>query len=230
MRLQKRVSRFKGAAVSSLRGIMRMKMLYRVVLGAAVLLAVAAAVAYVQIENAGVLAQRRAADLLERVQGPAETAAQVAAVLPEESEAMMSVPQRVLQDVDGYSVVAKLTIPRLELELPVLAECSDAALKVSVCRLTGPLQPGDAGNLVLTGHNYRSGAHFGRLDELEAGDEVTLMDVWGTEYQYLVSETVTIKPDDIEALSTYEGARALALLTCTQRANRRLLVRCIPAD
>ena len=197
-------NRVREAAAGVIRRIQRMKTLSRVLLAAAILLAAAAVVTYVQLDSAGVMAEKRAADLLDRVQAPAESAAVAVAITQPEPAGEASEPRRVLQDIEDYRVIAKLTIPALGLELPVLAECSDAALKVSVCRLTGPSKPGDAGNLVVTGHNYRSGAHFGRLDELKADDEVILMDVWGNEYRYHVIFFLTMKPDDMESIFNFE--------------------------
>jgi hypothetical protein len=44
---------------------------------------------------------------------------------------------------------------------------------MSVCYHQGAL-PGEPGNMVITGHNYVNGAHFGRLGMLEEGDLVVL--------------------------------------------------------
>ena len=222
-------SRQRSVAAGEAHGSRRKKLMVRVLLIAAALLAVGAVITYIQLDNAGVMAARRAEDLLARAEASAQPQQEEIAAAPQGAAAVEPSPKRVLQDIDEeHAVMAKLTIPKLELELPVLAECSDAALEISVCRLTGPSEPGGAGNLVITGHNYRSGAHFGRLDELAEGDTITLMDVWGKQFSYRVSEVTVIKPDDIESLDVYEGESALALLTCTQHANRRLLVRCVP--
>lgn len=154
---------------------------------------------------------------------------------PSESPPQSSAPEetpppprvRVLPEtLEGYPVVAKLTIETLDLELFVLGDSSDAALEVSPGLYAGPDSPEFAGNIVITGHNYKNDSHFGRLDELENGDTVILMDKWGDEYRYEVYDSETIAPDQIDALEEYEGERALALLTCTQSGKNRLLVRC----
>lgn len=135
-------------------------------------------------------------------------------------------PPVVLEDMEGYPVIARLTIERLSLELPVLAEVGDAALKVAPCLFAGPSSPTYPGNIVITGHNYRDKSHFGRLSELEKDDAVILMDKYGEVFCYEVYETLTIGPGDIEALETYEGEYGLALVTCADRGKNRLLVRC----
>ena len=132
----------------------------------------------------------------------------------------------VLQDVDGLPVIAKLSIEKLELELPVLGETTDALLKIAPCLFIGPSSPADDGNMVVSAHNDRAGVQFGRLDELKSGDTVTLMDKYGDIFTYEVYDIETITPDDVAALDVYEGDRALWLLTCTSNGNRRLLLRC----
>lgn len=125
----------------------------------------------------------------------------------------------------GYSVVARLDIPSIGITLPVLSETTDTALKYSVCYYSGPA-PGGEGNLVITGHNYASGAHFGNLDEVKTGDAVDLTGPDGNEFAYTVYKTELITPDDVEALSETQYDKELTLLTCEENANRRLLVRC----
>lgn len=121
--------------------------------------------------------------------------------------------------------VSTLLIPSLDLELPVIWEYSEDALKEAVCRYAGP-NPGGDGNLVITGHDYLSGAHFGTLDEARIGDEIVLYDADGQKFTYAVYELELITPDDVQALSEYEGVHALTLMTCADNANKRLLLRC----
>ncbi len=127
--------------------------------------------------------------------------------------------------IDGYQVIGKLEISKIEQELPVIAFTDDKALKVSVCYYQGPM-PDETGNLVITGHNFASGAHFGRLSELDIGDSVTMSMTDGNAYHYTVYNKQEIKPDDVQALDEYEGDHILTLMTCTSHGNRRLLVRC----
>ena len=131
--------------------------------------------------------------------------------------------------IEGYLVMGTLNIEAIDLSLAVIERVSDEALRVSVCYYNGAL-PGEEGNTVITGHNFASGAHFGRLDELEKGDIVTLTMTDGSIYTYEVYESVIITPSDTQALDVYKGDRALSLLTCIYNGNRRLLVRCRQID
>jgi sortase A len=131
--------------------------------------------------------------------------------------------------LQGYSVIARLDIPSIGISLPVLSEMTDEALKYSVCYYTGP-NPGKEGNLVITGHNYASGAHFGNLDKVREGDTVSLTDPNGNTFVYMVYKTELVTPDDAQALSDTQYEREVTLLTCEENANRRLLVRCYAPD
>ncbi len=131
--------------------------------------------------------------------------------------------------IEGYPVMGRLDIAAIDLSIAVIERLSDEALRVSVCYYGGAL-PGEIGNTVITGHNFASGAHFGRLDELRSGDRVTLTMDDGTVYTYEVYESVIITPSDTEALTIYRGDSALSLLTCIYNGNRRLLVRCKMVD
>lgn len=132
----------------------------------------------------------------------------------------------VLEDVGGYQVMARLEIEEIGLELPVIAELCDDALKTAPCLYAGPGTPQDAGNIVIVGHNYRGNSHFGRLDELESGAAVQLTDMYGEVYDYEIYDIQIIAPDEVAALDDYEGEHGLALITCTTGGKNRLLVKC----
>lgn len=125
-------------------------------------------------------------------------------------------------ELEGYTVIARLDIEKLELSLPVLSETTDKALKLSACRYEGA--PG--GNMVITGHNYHSGDIFGSLSEMHVGDDVLLTGKDGITYAYTVYAVDHIKLDDAEALNITKYDNELSLLTCENRGNGRLLVRC----
>ncbi len=143
-----------------------------------------------------------------------------------DNPAPVSASDPVPQTIDGYQVIGTVTLEKTEQTLPVISETSDKALKVSVCWFQGA-HPGETGNMVITGHDYASGAHFGQLSKLGVGDRVTFAAPDQT-YAYEVYETEIIRPDQPEKLDEYEGETALTLLTCASHGNRRLVVRCKP--
>lgn len=135
-------------------------------------------------------------------------------------------PGRVLQDAEGFTIIARLDIPSIGVSLPVIGELTKKGLSYSVCRLSGPQVPGQAGHLVIMGHSFRDGSHFGLLDTLHNGDAVQLMDAYGNVYYYEVFEIVSAKADDESALKVYYGERGLSLITTADSTNRSVLVRC----
>jgi LPXTG-site transpeptidase (sortase) family protein len=144
---------------------------------------------------------------------------------PAPSEVASPVPS----DLQGYDVIARLDIAKLDLSLPVLSETTDNALKISACRYHGTV-PGAEGNLVITGHDYRNGAIFGQLNKMDEGDDVLLTGKDGKTYAYTVYAVDHIKPDEAGSLYDTEYGSELSLLTCENSGNGRLLVRCRLAD
>ena len=195
---------------------------------ACLLLLVAAGIGiglYLEGTTAGDSAQQMLAQYEEAVNsvGP-----QVSAAADAEDPTALPVPDSdpEPQTIDGYQVIGTVTLEKTAQTLPVISETSDNALKVSVCWFKGA-HPGETGNMVITGHDYASGAHFGQLNRLDVGDRVTFTAPDET-YVYEVYDTEIIRPDQPEKLDDYEGETALTLLTCTSHGNRRLVVRCKP--
>ena len=134
--------------------------------------------------------------------------------------------------VDGitYTTEAILTIPKIGITYPVLSETSDELLEISVNRYwpeLDKLQPNEVGNYCIVGHNYRNGKMYGRLNELENGDIVTLEDMTGRTLQYAVHDRFVVKPDDTSCTSQHtNGRKEITLITCTNYGTERLVVKC----
>ena len=122
-------------------------------------------------------------------------------------------------NVDGYECIGILSIPVLDLELPVLTDWSYAKLKKAPCHYYGSYYETD---FVIAAHNYK--AHFGRLSELQTGDIVIFTDVQGVEHYYEVVLLETLSPTATEAMIT--SGFDLSLYTCTPGGGNRVTVRC----
>ena len=122
-------------------------------------------------------------------------------------------------NIDGYEYVGYITIPDLEVELPVTKTWSLDKLKISPCRYSGNVQDND---LVICAHNYRS--HFGRLRQLNTGAAVRFKDVHGNVTRYKVVASEILEPTAIEDM-TFSDAD-LTLFTCTYGGLTRYTVRC----
>ena len=121
--------------------------------------------------------------------------------------------------VEGYEYVGFISLPTLELELPVMADWSEAKLKLSPCRYYGSVRGGDT---VICAHNYAR--HFGRLSELRIGESVLFTDLDGTVTRYAVAEVQVLAPSEVEDMIS--GDYPLTLFTCTYGGNSRITVRC----
>ena len=121
--------------------------------------------------------------------------------------------------VNGYDCIGILSVPVLELELPVLTEWSYAKLKQAPCHYYGSYYEAD---FVIAAHNYQ--AHFGRLSELHSGDIVIFTDVHGVDHYYEVVLLETLIPTATEEMIT--SGFDLSLYTCTPGGGNRVTVRC----
>lgn len=125
--------------------------------------------------------------------------------------------------LDGQPCVGRLEIPALELSLPVLNEWSYPNLKISPCRYKGTVS---LDNMIIAAHNYK--AHFGRLKELDIGEEVIFTDMTGKAFQYTVAEIDILPSTAIAEMEA--GEWDLTLFTCTADGKARLTVRCMRSN
>ena len=178
-----------------------------VFLGVVCLLSSVGFVAYNRWENEN--AEDIAQDLLEDIQSIIEKK-QPEQFLPAEMATVK---------VDGYECIGILSIPVLDLELPVLTDWSYAKLKKAPCHYYGSYYEKD---FVIAAHNYK--AHFGRLSELQAGDVVVFTDVSGTAHYYEVVILETLPKNATKEMIT--SGFDLSLYTCTPGGSNRVTVRC----
>jgi len=121
--------------------------------------------------------------------------------------------------VDGYDCIGILSIPVLDIELPVLTDWSYEKLTKAPCHYYGTYYEKD---FVIAAHNYKS--HFGRLSELQMGDIVFFTDVNGVVYYYEVVLLETLQKEATKEMIT--GGFDLSLYTCTPGGASRVTVRC----
>ena len=122
-------------------------------------------------------------------------------------------------EIDGYAYIGYLSIPALNLELPIMSTWSYPQLKLSPCRYTGTLRGED---LVLMAHNYSN--HFGRISQLIVGDSVSFTDMDGNTTRYTVVGTDILDPNAVEVVTA--GDFDLTLFTCTYGGSNRVTVYC----
>ncbi len=125
---------------------------------------------------------------------------------------------------DLGSAVARIQIPKVELDWLVVEGVTLEALKDGPGHYPGTALPGQLGNVVISGHRTTFGAPFYRLDEVQVGDPITVTAPYGR-FVYRVTETKIVAPTDLTVVVESDDAR-LTLTTCHPRfsARQRLIV------
>ncbi len=164
--------------------------------------------------------------VMQVISRPTEIPSQTETTQEQEAQAETELPidpdyyktEMTVEMIDGYGFVGYLTIPSLNLQLPIMSETDDARLKLSPCRFFGSTRTDD---LVIGGHNYWQ--HFGRLSELKEGQRVILTDMEGKQWTYEFVAMEVLEPNDVEELT--KGEYALSLFTCTYGGGSRMTFR-----
>ena len=123
--------------------------------------------------------------------------------------------------VDGYDCFGILSIPVLELELPVLADWSYEKLKIAPCVYSGSIYQN---NMVIAAHNYWS--HFSQIKNLKVGDAVIFTDCDDNVFEYTVGWVDILQKYDTEEMKSADDWD-LTMFTCTYGGKERYTVRCI---
>lgn len=90
-------------------------------------------------------------------------------------------------------VIAILEIESLEIRYPVVEGCSSSDLNKAIGHMSETAMVGSAGNCVLCGHNgSRYGEFFTKLNQIELGDMVTLLDTSGELHFQVFFHTLSI--------------------------------------
>ncbi len=133
--------------------------------------------------------------------------------------------QELVIDGTTYEVVAVLKIPSLGIEYPVLSSTSKELLKVTLNKYWGP-NPNRPGNFCILGHNYNDEKFFGKLNQIQLGDEIKLTDMYGKTLTYKVYDTFVVNPDNTDCTSQLtDGRTEITLITCTRDFKNRFVVK-----
>ena len=144
-------------------------------------------------------------------------------------------------NVDATGNMGYISIPKIDVNLPMYHGTSDMVLQTSIGHITGTslpagsahtdpedwLKPDFASHCVLSGHRGLPSARlFSDLDAMEVGDlfYLTILDQTLT---YQVDRITVIEPEDMTELEIIPGKDLCTLMTCTPYGinTHRLLVR-----
>lgn len=137
-------------------------------------------------------------------------------------------------DISGTGIMGYISIPKIQVELPIYHWTSAEVLNVAVGHLQGSSFPvgGENTHAVISAHRGLPSAKlFSDLDQLVEGDTftVTILDEVLT---YEVEKIFIVKPDELDKLAIIPGGDYVTLMTCTPYGvnSHRLLVRAHRVD
>ena len=144
-------------------------------------------------------------------------------------------------NVDTTGNMGFISIPKIDVNLPIYHGTSDAVLQTSVGHIAGTSLPAGsshsneedfetpdfASHSVLSGHRGLPSAKlFSDLDAMELGD-VFYLTILDQTLTYMVDQIVVIEPEDLTQMEIIPGRDLCTLMTCTPYGinTHRLLVR-----
>ena len=133
--------------------------------------------------------------------------------------------EEIIKEYKGYDVLAKLEIPKINLETYVLKTYSSKALEISVVKFWGA-EPNTIGNFCIAGHNFKNKNMFHNLKELNIGDNLFIIDNNIGKVEYEIYNIYKVYPEDVSSLSQEtNGEKQVTLITCTNNSSKRIIVK-----
>ena len=139
---------------------------------------------------------------------------------PQEPEPYKPYRTSTNEEVDGI-----LSIPAIDLELPILTNVTKKGLNKTCARVTNTDPPGSK-NYCLMGHTMKKyGYVFNRLNELKNGDTI-IVKARNYTYTYQVTEVFVTQGLDMQILENIKGRQVITMFCCEySMENARLVVR-----
>lgn len=132
-------------------------------------------------------------------------------------------------DISGTGIMGYITIPQMQVQLPIYHGTSEGVLNIASGHLEGSTLPigGENCHAVISAHRGLPSAKlFSDLDELVVGDTFTIT-ILNDVLTYEVDKISIVKPEEMDNLVILNGSDFVTLLTCTPYGvnTHRLLVR-----
>ena len=128
---------------------------------------------------------------------------------PQTAEKQKSAPVTPSAPPEPLSVIGRIEIPRLHVNVMVREGVTNVALRRAVGHVPSSALPGQPGNVALAGHRD---TFFRPLRDIRKDDRITVETRNGT-YEYVVDSLKIVSPKDVWVLHATER-RALTLVTC----------------
>jgi sortase A len=135
------------------------------------------------------------------------------AEIPEEMElAHRNYSASLVAPAPAIKQAQSIQIPGLDLHAPIVQGDDWESLKLGVGQHIGSADPGEFGNLVLSGHNDIFGQVFRYLDQLAEGDEIVIH-TDNQAFTYVITSTFVTEPTHVEVMFPTDNA-TLTLISC----------------
>ena len=108
---------------------------------------------------------------------------------------------------------SRLVIPEIKVDWPVVQGDSWEELKQGIGQRVGSANPGERGNLILSGHNDVYGEPFRDLEKIEIGKEIIVY-AGAASFRYIVKAKRVVLPTDLSVLASSKDP-IITLITCT---------------
>lgn len=122
-----------------------------------------------------------------------------------------------LLDHTNTGIMGYITIPKINVELPIYHGTEETVLSIGVGHLQTSSLPvgGNNTHSILTGHRgLPSSKLFTRLDELKIND-LFYIDICGETLAYQINEINVIEPSEVDKLDIQADKDIVSLITCT---------------
>lgn len=107
----------------------------------------------------------------------------------------------------------RIVIPSINVDWPIVQGDGWEELKQGIGHRVGSVNPGERGNMILSGHNDVYGEPFRDLEKLEIGKDV-FVHAGATTFRYIVKAKRVVVPTDLSPLAP-SRLPIVTLITCT---------------
>ncbi|GAU79826.1 class D sortase [Fusibacter sp. 3D3] len=117
-------------------------------------------------------------------------------------------------NMKDWPIEGSLKIDKIDLYLPIIEGASATHLNISIASLNESGKPWLNNNYAIAGHRSRTyGKNFNRLNEIEIGDEICVVDKDNNQYVYEVNGISIVDETDFSVLED-NGISEITLITC----------------
>lgn len=124
-----------------------------------------------------------------------------------------------------FTVIGTIQIPDIDLKYPILQENNTKALETSVVLMYTAQGLNNAGNSVITGHNYRNGTMFSNLNKLAKGDYINITDNTGRNLKYKIYNIYEETGNDNTYITrNTDGKKEITLSTYNDENKAKIII------